>query len=570
MHEQSRALLGGDVVGRRATRRARRRSTRCSTRCAARGIAIATSTNFASMALVPRTGGTRLVQVHAVSAGLSVLRQDHHGAGGGVGAAAARDTTSLVDPSLLVSLDAQIGDTLTLGFAKFVITGTLVSVPGDVGITRGDRPARLHPRALRRRDGAAVVRQPRRVRDAVQAARRRSRRRVHLRASRSGCRAGATARCGAAGYNESRLTSAIDQLHDFLGVVGLVALLLGGIGVASGVHAFVMRKIDTVAILRCLGATSWQVLAIYALQAAVMGLIGAAAGVVLGVGIQFADAASCCKDFLPVDVERASRAVGDSARTWRSACGSRCCSRCVRSSRCATCRPLQALRREPDADALRRARWDPLRITLSLAIARERAGARPRARANTVQRGLGFTVAIAGGDRRPVAQRRRRCRGLARRVAASVVAVRVRQGIASLYRPGNQTRAVVLALGFGVFLMGTLYQVQHNILRSLELTPRRGARERRVLRRAGRPEAGDRLDHPRRRVRDDRRDADRRRCDRVDQRHVRRATSSPRSRRSRDAAARARRAARGRDDPGASVAGRGRCAASSARRSATR
>src|SRR5438045_5225818 len=45
----------------------------------------------------------------------------------------------------------------------------------------------------------------------------------------------------------------------------------------------------------------------------------------------------------------------------------------------------------------------------------------------------------------------------------------LRQGIASLYRPGNQTRAVVLALGFGVFLMGTLYQVQYNILHSLGL-----------------------------------------------------------------------------------------------------
>ena len=87
-----------------------------------------------------------------------------------------------------------------------------------------------------------------------------------------------------AGYNESRLASAIDQLHDYLAIVGLVALLLGGIGVASGVHAFAMRKIDPVAILRCLGATSWQVLAIYTAQAAVMGLIGAAAGALLGVG----------------------------------------------------------------------------------------------------------------------------------------------------------------------------------------------------------------------------------------------------------------------------------------------
>ena len=43
----------------------------------------------------------------------------------------------------------------------------------------------------------------------------------------------------------------------------------------------------------------------------------------------------------------------------------------------------------------------------------------------------------------------------------------LRQGVASLYRPGNQTRAVVLALGFGVFLMGTLYQIQHNLLSSL-------------------------------------------------------------------------------------------------------
>jgi putative ABC transport system permease protein len=41
----------------------------------------------------------------------------------------------------------------------------------------------------------------------------------------------------------------------------------------------------------------------------------------------------------------------------------------------------------------------------------------------------------------------------------------VRQGVANLYRPGNQTRAVTLALGFGAFLISTLFLVQHNILR---------------------------------------------------------------------------------------------------------
>ena len=138
-----------------------------------------------------------------------------------------------------------------------------------------------------------------------------------------------------AAQTEFNLTEAIDQLRDFLGVIGLVALLLGGIGVASGVNAFVMRKIDTVAILRCLGATSRQVLTIYLLQAAVMGLVGAAAGAVLGIGLQFV---------LP---ERAGRFPSGGRRrhassrprsAWAcsSACGSRWCSRCARWSRCAT------------------------------------------------------------------------------------------------------------------------------------------------------------------------------------------------------------------------------------------
>ena len=97
----------------------------------------------------------------------------------------------------------------------------------------------------------------------------------------------------------------------------------------------------------------------------------------------------------------------------------------------------------------------------------------------------------------------------------------LRQGIASLYRPGNQTRAVVLALGFGVFLMGTLYQVQHNILRSLGV--RLGEARANVVffdvQESQRP--GDRFDRPRQPHRDDRRDADRPDAHRVDQRTVR-------------------------------------------------
>src|ERR1041384_5364377 len=186
--------------------------------------------------------------------------------------------------------------------------------------------------------------------------------------------------------------AAIDQLHDYLAIVGLVALLLGGIGVASGVHAFEIRKIDPVAILRCLGATSWQVLAIYTAQAAVMGLIGAAGGVVLGIGIQFL-MPMALKDFLPVDVEihlaPSAMGLGLAIGVWVALLFAM---RPLVALRRVS--PLQALRREPDADALRRARWDPLRLTLSLAIAVSvlELGL---SRANTAQRGIGFTVAIA-------------------------------------------------------------------------------------------------------------------------------------------------------------------------------
>jgi len=268
-----------------------------------------------------------------------------------------------------------------------------------------------------------------------------------------------------AGYNESRLASAIDQLHDYLAVVGLVALLLGGIGVASGVHAFVMRKIDPVAVLRCLGATSWQVLGIYTAQAALMGLVGAAAGAVLGVGIQFLMPLAV-KDFLPVDVNvrlaPTAIALGLAIGVWVSLLFAM---RPLIALRRVS--PLQALRRESDSDALKRSRRDPLAILLTLAIAASVLWL-GMSRANTWRRGLGFTFAIIAAIG-VLWLSAAALSWVARRGLRPTWPFPIRQGIASLYRPGNQTRAVVLALGFGVFLMGTLYQAQYNILRSLGL-----------------------------------------------------------------------------------------------------
>jgi putative ABC transport system permease protein len=461
VHDQSRALLGGDVM---ATRNAPRTKAVDSLRdsLARVGIPTVTSTNFISMALVPRTGGTRLVQIHAVSPGYPFY--------GEITSEPANAWPQLqsghnvvVDPALLVSLNAEIGDSVTIGASKFRITGSLQSVPGDVGISAAIGPRVYIPERFvgetglltfgSRAEYQTLFKLPESIGRPFFIAR------FSARFS-----AGASGHMEGAGYNESRLASAIDQLHDYLAIVGLIALLLGGIGVASGVHAFAMRKIDPVAIFRCLGATSWQVLGIYTVQAAIMGLVGAAGGVVLGLGIQFL-MPFALKDFLPVDVEihlaPAAILLGLGIGVWVALLFAM---RPLVALRRVS--PLQALRREPDADALRRARRDPLRLTLDFAIAAS-VLALGLSRADTVQRGIGFTVAIAlaiGILWLSAAA----MSWLARRVLRPSWPFPLRQGIASLYRPGNQTRAVVLALGFGVFLMGTLYQVQHNILHALD------------------------------------------------------------------------------------------------------
>jgi putative ABC transport system permease protein len=58
---------------------------------------------------------------------------------------------------------------------------------------------------------------------------------------------------------------------------------------------------------------------------------------------------------------------------------------------------------------------------------------------------------------------------LARRFVRAGWPYVVRQGFANLYRPGSQTRAVTLALGFGAFLVSTIYLARGNLLADLDL-----------------------------------------------------------------------------------------------------
>ena len=461
--DQSRALLGGDVTFRSRKPFTPDQQAVIDSATRGSGARFASVVTFPSMALVPRTGATRLSQVRAVSAnypfyGEITTTPD------GQWKALQQGANALVDPSLLAALNARVGDTVTLGYAPFRIIGTLKSVPGTPGVAEIIGPRVIIPdRYLKQtqllvfgstaeyttlaglpngRDAGKMVKPFRK----------------QLEKSR--------VRVTTVAEAEDSATRSINQLSRFIGIVGLIALLLGGVGVASGVRAYVSRKIDTVAILRCLGASSEQVLAMYVAQAAVMGLLGAMVGAALGVAIQFG-LPVVFKDFLPVDVkvtlEPQAILTGIAIGGWIALIFALRPLLALRNVS-----PLQTLRRDADADVLRMHWNDWPRVIVNVALVAS-VVAIALLRAANVKQGLWISAATGGAIAVLVAGA-----ALLSWIARKSLRTRwpyvVRQGVANLYRPANQTRSVVLSLGFGAFLITTLYLVQNNLLRQFQVS----------------------------------------------------------------------------------------------------
>jgi putative ABC transport system permease protein len=461
--EQSKALLGGDIALRSRVAYSPK-VTSLFDSLSRSGTELAQITQFASMGLVPRSGNTRLIQVRAVTANYPLYGEivtEPAGAWRRFGSG----RHAVVDPGVLVSLDAQVGDTIMLGTARFTIIASVLSVPGDAGVAAAIAPRVFIPREYVGETGLLVFGSRAEYETLLRLPPDMSPARFAARFNPLFSSETPRVRLETVAENESEMRESIEELGKFLGLVGLVALLLGGIGVASGVHAFVMRKIDTVAVLRCLGATSMQVLVIYVVQAAAMGLIGAIFGAALGVVVQFG-LPLVLQDVLPVNVsvQLVPKAIllGLGIGLWVSLIFAL---RPLLALRGVS--PLQTLRRESDSDVMRRARRDSGSLVAGFAIIAS-VLAIALTRAGTLERAAGYAAAIAGSIA-ALWLTALLLSWIARRFARPTLPFVARQGIANLYRPGNQTRAVILALGFGMFLMSTLYQVQHNLLRQLDV-----------------------------------------------------------------------------------------------------
>ncbi|HTO73712.1 MAG TPA: ABC transporter permease, partial [Gemmatimonadales bacterium] len=296
--DQARALLGADLaIGTPGAPKGVLDSL-IKEIAAAPGRARAQVTSFSAMAYVTRTSGVRLVEVAAVEPGFpyyGAVKTEPAGIWGSLGAA----PQTLVDPSLLTALDAHVGDTLKVGEARFAIAGTVENFPGDGSIRNAFGPRIFIPASylaetklltfgsraqyrtfIKLAEGEKTEPIARQYRKAIQAERGRLR---------------------TVEEDQSQLKGFLDRLGRFLGLIALVALLLGGLAVASAVQVFIRQKRETIAVLRCLGASTRQLFAVYLLQAGVMGFLGSVLGTLLGIVIQLG-LPRVLRGLLPVDV----------------------------------------------------------------------------------------------------------------------------------------------------------------------------------------------------------------------------------------------------------------------------
>ena len=217
----------------------------------------------------------RVVELRGVEAafpfyGDLVLQDDvpyHHRLLAGSGA--------LVRPELLAQLDVVVGDQIVIGEGTFEIRGVILREPGgqlgafsfgprvlvdyddlqSTGLlgfgTRVDRQLLIRVPEARIEPLVEQLREP--LRDQF----------IRIRSYRS---------------TEDRIAANMLRAENYLSLIGFVVVILGGIGVWSVTRVFVQQRVRSVAILKCLGATGGQVLAIYVLQVVALGFGGSVLG----------------------------------------------------------------------------------------------------------------------------------------------------------------------------------------------------------------------------------------------------------------------------------------------------
>ena len=105
--------------------------------------------------------------------------------------------------------------------------------------------------------------------------------------------------------SQQQLSSALDRARRFLSLAALTAVLLSGVAIVIAVRQFVQRNLDTVAMLRCVGASQWEILILFVALLVFVGVPSLVLGVGVGYGAQ-AGLIAAMGDLIPESLPPAS------------------------------------------------------------------------------------------------------------------------------------------------------------------------------------------------------------------------------------------------------------------------
>jgi putative ABC transport system permease protein len=367
------------------------------------------------------------------------------------------DDTVVVAPELLDRLGLKVGDSLSVGGAPFRVAGTVLEEPDKLSIsfTLGPRlflshgglqrtaliglGSRVEYRALFKLPPGATAE------DAARLERR-------LRDEEPD---GDPYRVRTFADAQPALRRSFDRVGRYLGLVGLLSLLVGGVGVAQVARAWLASRMDDVAILRCIGATPREVVTLYLLQVLALALCASLAGALLGTGLHWL-LPRVSAGLVPVGL----------VNPWQLGAVSRGVGLGIAVAVVFTLPLLVGLRRVPPVRVLRR-EAEPVRsgwVAQAVGALFVLAGvwAAASAQAESVRYGTyfagGLVVAVALLALAAAAVSR-----VARLLPRDAGGLRLRHGLAHLARPGAATVGAIVAMGLGVTFVFATWLVERHL-----------------------------------------------------------------------------------------------------------
>jgi putative ABC transport system permease protein len=415
--------------------------------------------SFSSMIYFTKNGGTRLIEVKALGGDFP-----YYGELETVPVSAGRTfrkgQQALVDQTLMLQFNAKPGDTIKLGTLQFVIAGTLMGAPGQTGLSASVAPVVYIPLAYLQQTGLEQKGSRINYRyffkydkavdlDAVV-------NNIKPKLDQEGLWYDTVE------TQKEDIAESFSDLTRFLSLIGFIALLLGCIGVASAIHIYVREKINTIAVLRCLGAKASQAFFIYLLQIAGIGLAGSIIGAALGSVIQqFLPVV--LKDFLPIDIKPGI--------SW-TAIGQGIVLGLIISVLFALL-PLVSIRKISPLNSLRISfehtlvkdalKWVIYALILAFILVFTRLQLEGWTPAIFFTIGVVVAFLVLMGIAAMLTWS-------VRRFFPSSWSYVWRQGLANLYRPNNQTGTLIVSIGLGTALICTLFFVQNILLNRVTLS----------------------------------------------------------------------------------------------------